>query len=184
MPPLFARCTIERRRTSRPPPLPSPPAAHRSPGAIFFPLLPAKLCFSSAGMGGKGHFLPTDRHRQRELTHLPSFHSLFISPLLYFASFTILTSPFGTLPLHSLQALQGGGGGWWRSEGDYDRHGMKVVGEKRRKGGREKKVALIGTCQERLRSQSYFRGKGGKKSNLALGDSLSNISAISCHRSE
>lgn len=54
-----------------------------------------------------------------------------------------------------------------------------------KKGGKreENKVALIRSCQERLRSQSYLGGTG-RKSNLALAVSLSNIGAISCHRSE
>lgn len=151
MPLLFARCTIERRHTSRLPPLPSPPAAHCSHGS---PRL--------QGKGREGSFSANRQTQtERELTHLPSFHSLFISPLLSFASFTILTSPFGTLPLHSLRALQGGGG-WWRREGDYDRHGMKVVRRKKEGSGRKIKLLLSELARSVCARRAIWGGRGEK----------------------
>lgn len=98
---------------------------------------------------------------ERELTHLPSLHSLFISPLLSFASFTILTSPFGTLPLHSLRAPQGGGG-WWRREGDYDRHGMKVVRRKKEGSGRKIKLLLSELARSVCARRAIWGGRGEK----------------------
>lgn len=94
---------------------------------------------------GKGQVIfQCQTGRQRERVDTPALLSLYVHfPdhlffLFFFASFTILASAFGTLPLHSLQALQGGGG-WWRSERDYDRHGMKVLGG----GASGKKIKLL-----------------------------------------
>ncbi len=62
-----------------------------------------------------------------------------------------------------------------RGGGDYDRNEMK--GERKGKAV-ENKVALIGTCQEQCAHKAVW------ESNLVFAVSLSDISAISCHRSE
>lgn len=138
-----------------------PVTAHHTPlsSCHFLPFCWPNL--TSFLWGRKGHFLPVDRQTDRESTHLPSFHSLFTSPLICFASFTILTSPFGTLPLHSLRALQGGGG-WWRTERDYDRHGMKVLRRKKEESGKKIKLLLSELARSVCTRRAICRGRRGE----------------------
>lgn len=87
LPLLFARCTIERRRTSRPAPVLSPPTARRSPAAIFAFLLD-KLCFFPTGKEGS---LSTGRQTGRERVDTPALLSF---PCSFPHSSILLPLPF------------------------------------------------------------------------------------------
>lgn len=95
----------------------------------------------------------------------PSLHLVF---LVNFAH----SSSAGKLSFSESLSRQAGGGevgGWrWGGGGDYDRSRMKRVGNK---------VTLIRTCQEQCTHKASW------ESNLVLAVSLSDISAISHHRS-
>lgn len=101
-----------------------------------------------------------------------SFHSLSIFPPYTLSLSFHLELPCGQIVVLEPLSQQEGRVGW--SGGDYDSHRMR--GEKTRKVAGNK-VALIRTCQQQSAHKAVW------ESNLVSAVSLSDISAISCHRS-
>lgn len=141
-----------------------------------------KLCFSIVGRpfnsgnsdicsgnieGGNLYDLQTE-------STLPpySFHSVSIFPPYTLSLSFYLELPCGQIVVSEPLPQQEGRVGW--SGGDYDSHRMR--GEKTRKVAGNK-VVLIRTCQQQSAHKAVW------ESNLVAAVSLSDISAISCHRS-